>query len=110
MSGFIIHHYNITDRSRIDQLGPLSRPIVEKYGGAILISSPIKAFKGNSPYVSMVVYQFDDFDAALACYHSSEMQDLTPLRDQIIDGISMILPGHSETEKVMNSGYFSQGL
>ena len=108
MSGFIINHYNIIDRSRVDELGPLSLPIIEKYGGIILIASPVKCLKGSTVYSNMVVYQFDNFDAALTCYHSSEMKDLAKLRDQIIDGIAMVLPGHSETEKVISSGYFSQ--
>ncbi len=106
MSGFVIHHYNIIDRSRVDELGPLSLPIVEKHGGTILIASPVKALKGTT-YSHMVVYQFDSFDAALTFYHSSEMQEFAALRDQIIDGISMVLPGHSETDQVVSSGYFS---
>ncbi|MEO9873707.1 MAG: DUF1330 domain-containing protein [Anderseniella sp.] len=108
MSGFVIHHYNIVDRSRVGELGPLSLPIVEKYGGTILIASPLKALKGST-YSNMVVYQFDSFDAALTFYHSNEMTDFAKLRDQIIDGISMVLPGHSETDQVVSSGYFSTG-
>ncbi|NQZ30978.1 MAG: hypothetical protein HRU06_06865 [Oceanospirillaceae bacterium] len=42
MSGYIIHHYNITDQSRIDQLGPLSLPIVEKYAGQLLVASRVQ--------------------------------------------------------------------
>ena len=108
MSGFVLHHYNIIDRSRVDELGPLSLPIVERYGGTILIASPVKALSGSS-YSHMVVYRFDNFDAALTYYHSKEMRDFVKLRDQIIEGISMVLPGHSETDQVVSSGYFSRG-
>lgn len=108
MSGFVIHHYNIIDRSRIDELGPLSLPIVEKHGGTILIASPVKALKGST-YSHMVVYQFDSFDAALTFYHCNEMKSLAKFRDQIIDGIAMVLPGHSETDQVVSSGYLSAG-
>lgn len=105
MAGFVIHHYNIIDRSRVDELGPLSLPIAKKYGAEILIASPVKALKGST-YSHMVVYQLESFEAALAFYNSAEMAEFAELRDQIIEGIAMVLPGHSETEAVVNSGYF----
>lgn len=40
-------------------------------------------------------------------YHSSEMQEFATLRDQIIDGVSMVVPGHSETDQLVSCGYFS---
>ena len=107
MSGFVIFHYNIIDRSRVDELGPLSLPIAEKYGATILIASPVRALNGST-YSHMVVYQLDSFDAALKFYDSDEMKELALVRNQIIQGISMVLPGHSETDKVVSSGYFSQ--
>ena len=106
MAGYILHYYNIIDRARVDELGPLSLPIVEKYGGEIMVASPVKVPKGKSIYSSMIIYKFESFEAALKCYHSPESVDLSKLRDQIIDGISMVLPGHTETESVISSGYF----
>ncbi|KZL17370.1 hypothetical protein PsWM33_05301 [Pseudovibrio sp. WM33] len=29
MAGYVLHHYNIIDRSRIEELGPRSLPIIE---------------------------------------------------------------------------------
>ena len=39
MSGYIIYHYNILDEERIDQLGTLSLPILEKYSGKIVVGN-----------------------------------------------------------------------
>ncbi len=106
MAGYVLHHYNVIDRSRIDELGPLSLPIADKYGAEVMISSPVKALKGKTSYSGMVVYKLKSFEAALEFYHSPEMTELAKFRDEIIEGFAMVLPGHSETERVINSGYF----
>ena len=106
MAGYVLHHYNIIDRSRIDELGPLSLPIADKYGAEIMVASPIKALKGKTTYSNMVIYELESFEAALEFYHSPEMKELAKFRDEIIDGFAMVLPGHTETEKVISSGYF----
>ncbi|MEP3277583.1 MAG: DUF1330 domain-containing protein [Stappiaceae bacterium] len=106
MAGYVLHHYNIIDRSRIDELGPKSLPIVEKYGGELIVASPVKTLIGSTSYSSMVVYEFASFEAALEFYNSPEMADLAEFRNQVIDGFATVLPDHSETEDVVQSGYF----
>ncbi|NIZ59841.1 DUF1330 domain-containing protein [Sedimentitalea sp. CY04] len=106
MAGYVLHHYNIIDRSRVGELGPMSLPIVEKYGAELLISSPVKALKGSTSYSNMVVYKFESFAAALEFYHSPEMAEFAIFRDKIIEGFATVMPGHSETEDVVKSGYF----
>lgn len=105
MPGFVINHYNIIDRSRIHELGPLTLPIAQKYGAEIIIASPVKALVGKT-YSHMVVYQLESFEAALAFYHSPELAALAEMKNQIIEGFSTVVPGHTETEKVVQSGYF----
>ena len=109
MAGYVLHHYNIIDRSRIDELGPMSLPIVEKYKGELIVASPVKTVIGSTSYSGMVVYKFDSFEAALKFYHSPEMIELAKFRDQVIEGFATVLPGHSETENVVKSGYFTTG-
>lgn len=106
MAGYVFHHYNIIDRSRVGELGPKSLSILEKYEGEILIASPMKPLKGTTAYSNMVAYKFASFTAALEFYHSPEMAEFASFRDQIIDGFATVIPGHTETEDVMNSGYF----
>lgn len=107
MAGYVLHHYNIIDRTRIDELGPRSLPIVEKYGGELIVASPVKALIGSTSYTSMVMYKFDSFEAALKFYHSPEMAELAKFRDQVVEGFATVIPGHSETENVVKSGYFT---
>ena len=106
MAGYILHYYNIIDRSRVDELGPLSLPVVEKCGGELVVASPVKMLKGEATYSNMIIYKFESFEAALKCYNSPESSEFHKLRDQIVDVVSMALPGDSETEKVISSGYF----
>lgn len=97
MSGYIVCHYNILDRSRIDELGPLSLPIVEKYGGEICIASPVTRLE-ESPYSHMVVYRFPDAASARAYYESEENQKFVKLRREITDGMVVFAPGYESTE------------
>ncbi|WP_306260090.1 DUF1330 domain-containing protein [Pararhizobium sp. IMCC21322] len=105
MSGFVIHHYNIIDRSRVDELGPLTLPIAEKYGADVIVASPVKALTGKT-YSHMVIYQLESFEAALSFLHSPEMKGLEEMRNQIIEGFAAVVPGHTETADVVKSGYF----
>ena len=108
MAGYVVHHYNIIDRDRVDQLGPKSLKIAEKYGATVLVGSPVKTLTGTSDYSHMVIYKLDSFEAALRFYHSPEMAEFSEFRDQIINGFSAVLPGHDETEAVVDSGYFAK--
>ena len=91
MSGFIIYHYNILDRERIEQLGPLSLPIVEKYGGALVVGSSVTTLEG-SPYTHMVVYKFKTKESAKSFYESEQSQELSKLRNEITEGFVVFVP------------------
>lgn len=106
MAGYVLHHYNVIDRSRVDELGPLSLVIAEKYGAEVIVASPVKVLKGKTKYSNMVIYKLKSFEAAPEFCHSPEMVEFAVLRDQIVNGFAMVLPGFSETEKAINSGYF----
>ena len=56
----------------------------------------------------MVIYKFDSFDAAERFYYSKEHQELSVLRKQITEGFVTIVPGDSETQKLVDSGYFDK--
>lgn len=98
-------NYNITDRSKIDKLTEMSMPVDKKYGATVLIGSPVKTLEGNT-HSHMVVLEFKDFKTAEKYYYSSENKELSLFRNQITDGWSAIVPGDSETQKIIDSGYF----
>ena len=91
MSGYIIYHYNITDIERIDQLGPLSLPIIEKYAGELVVASGVRVLEG-SPYTNMVIYKFQSMEAAKAFYESEESKELSKLRNEITEGVVICVP------------------
>ncbi len=91
MSGYIIYHYNIIDQTRIDQLGPLSLPILDKYSGELVVGSGVKVLEGAS-YTNMVIYKFKSLDVAKAFYESDEAQELSKLRNEITEGYVVFVP------------------
>ncbi|WP_020406954.1 DUF1330 domain-containing protein [Hahella ganghwensis] len=94
MSGYLIYHYNVVDRERISELGLLSLPIVEKYGGELVIASSVSPLEG-SPYTHMVVYKFESKEKAQEFYESKESKALSKLRNQVTEGTVVFVPGYS---------------
>ena len=97
MSCYIIYQYNILDKERIELLGPLSLPIVEKFGGELMVASFIDCIEGST-YNHMVAYKFKSKDAAKSFYDSKESQELSKLRKEITEGFAMIVPEHEAFE------------
>lgn len=92
MSCYIIYHYNILDKERIEQLGPLSLPIIEKFGGTLVIANYVNCLEGSSPYSHMVAYQFKSKELAEQFYYSEESQELSKLRNEITEGFVVLMP------------------
>lgn len=98
MSCYIIYHYNILDKERIEMLGPLSLPIVEKFGGELVIASHADYLEGSSPYSHMVVYKFISKELAKNFYESEESRGLSKLRNEVTEGFAVLMP-HYEIPK-----------
>ncbi len=95
MSCYIIYHYNIIDKSRIEQLGPLSLPIVEKFGGELVIANHANLLEGSSPYSHMVVYKFKTKELAQSFYDAEESRELSKLRNEITEGFAVLVPEYN---------------
>lgn len=92
MSCYIIYHYNILDKERIELLGPLSLPIVEKFGGELVIADFAECLEGSSPYRHMVAYKFKSKEIAKSFYESEESRELSKLRNEITEGFTVLMP------------------
>jgi len=92
MSCYIIYHYNIIDKERIELLGPLSMPIVEKFGGELIIANYADFLEGTSQYTHMVVYKFDSKERAKAFYACEENRALSKLRNEVTEGFAVLMP------------------
>lgn len=106
MAAYVLYHYKITDRSRIDELTRQSLPVNEKYGAEVIVGSPVKALEGET-LTHMVILKFANFAAAEQYYYSVEHDELSSLRNQITEGWTAILPGDSETQSLVDTGYFN---
>ena len=91
MSGYLIYHYNVIDKERIHELGPLSLPIIEKFGGELVVASTVTGLEGT-PYSHMVMYKFESEERAQAFYESKESIELSKLRNQVTEGSVVIVP------------------
>ena len=92
MSCYIIYHYNIIDKERIELLGPLSVSIVEKFGGELVIANHADCLEGSSPYSHMVVYKFKNRELAKSFYESNESRELSKLRNEVTEGFVVLMP------------------
>ncbi len=106
MAAYVIYHYEITDRSQIDELTRLSLPVNEKYHAKLIIGSPVKALEGTT-FTHIVMLEFKNFETAKEYYYSVENKEITILRNKITSGWATIVPGDSETQAVVDSGYFN---
>ena len=91
MAGYVVFHYNVLDPDHIDELGPRSLPILERYGGELVVGSVVKRLEG-SPFTHMVVYRFANEAAAMAYHGCDEMRDLSTLRHGITEGFAVYVP------------------
>ncbi len=92
MSCYIIYHYNILDKERIELLEPLSLPIVEKFGGELVVANSVTCLEGSSPYIHMVVYKFKSKDVAKSFYESKESREVSKLRNEVTEGFAVLVP------------------
>jgi len=92
MSFYIIYHYNIIDKERIKLLGPLSLPIVNKFGGELIVANTVTYLEGSSPYNHMVVYKFKNKEIAKKFYESEESKELSKLRNEVTEGFVVLMP------------------
>lgn len=92
MSYYVINHYNIIDNERIDLLGPLSMPIVEKFGGELVIANEVDFLEGSSPYSHMVVYKFKTKALAKSFYECEESRALSKLKNEVLEGFMILIP------------------
>lgn len=92
MSCYIIYHYNIIDKERIELLGSLSVPIIEKFGGELVIANHADFLEGASPYSHMVVYKFKSKELAKCFYESEESRELSKLRNEVTEGVVVLIP------------------
>jgi len=105
MSGYVVFNYKILDRNRIDELTERCQSVNEKYGAEVIVGTPVKTVEGSA-LPNMVIYKFKSFDAAKDWYYAEEGKETSDFRKEITEGWATIIPGVSETDDLVKSGYF----
>ena len=91
MSAYIIYNYKITNRDKINELGPLSLEIIKKYSAQLVVASPTQILEGSA-YSNMVMYKFKSMEDAKAFYNCFESKELKKLRNEITEGFAVLVP------------------
>jgi len=106
MPAYVIFNYEILDQSRIDEFTALTKPINKKYQAEVIVASPVKPIEGTA-LPNIVIYKFKDFDSATHWYYSDEREEISGIRNGVLEGWGTIVPDISETEAITLSGYFN---
>ena len=83
---FLVGNFKVNDPALMAEYGHNAAPLVEKYGGKMVISADaLNVVEGQAQPI-LVIIQFPDIDKANAFYHSGEYAPLKQLRIQATSG------------------------
>ncbi|MGH9213052.1 MAG: DUF1330 domain-containing protein [Acidimicrobiales bacterium] len=81
MTTYVIGTLEVTDPQPLEEYGRRVGPIVEQHGGRFLAVGPVTHHIEGDPAPTMVaLIAFDDADAALRWYHSTDYTTIRHLR------------------------------
>jgi len=97
MSAYIIFNYNITNRDEIDKLSKLSKASDKKskYNPKVIVADIVKPVEGLSKLTHIVIYEFDNLNAANKWYYEESSEDVKKLRQDITEGWVTIVDGYT---------------
>ena len=95
MPAFVIFNYNIKNRDKIDKLSKLSKASDKKskYAPKVIVANVLKPVEGASSLTHIVIYEFDNLDAANNWYYEESSNDVKKLRQDITEGWVTIVEG-----------------
>ncbi|MEH6348109.1 MAG: DUF1330 domain-containing protein [Bermanella sp.] len=96
MPAYIIFNYEITDRSRIEELSQRSKisDANSKYKSKLVAATCVESVEGKAlPHI--VMYEFENIEIATKWYYEDSSQDVAVLRKEITNGWVSIIPGYT---------------
>ena len=94
MPAYIMFNYEITDRSRIEELSRRSKisDANSQYKSKLIAATCVETVEGKAlPH--LVMYEFENMDVATKWYYQDSNQDVAKLRQEITNGWVSIIPG-----------------
>jgi len=97
MAAYIISNDKvITDAEKFDTYRQLAGPLIERFGGRILVrGGAITDLEGDFGLNRVVIVEFDDVEAARRFYYSDEYEPLMLLRQSASSSAAVIVEGPS---------------
>jgi len=93
--GYWIVHVTVTDADGYPRYVAADTPVIMRHQGRFLVrGGPFTAPEGSA-HERHVVIEFPSYEAALACYHSSDYQDAIKLRQAYAKSEIVIVEGCS---------------
>lgn len=82
MPGYWVAQVNVTDLERYKKYSELVPAVLDKYGAKFLArGGRHETLEGDAAKTRVVVIEFESFERALECYHSSDYQEVRKFRD-----------------------------
>ena len=91
--GYIVADIHVRDKEGFEKFREMALPVIEEYGGKILVRTPnVEAREGKKSGV-VVVIEFESMDKARKFYESEAYQAAKAVRDKGVTTIMILLEG-----------------
>lgn len=91
--GYWIGRVDVHDPQAYKRYVEANGPVFEKYGARFLVRGGAFENPEGTSRARQVVLEFDSYEKARACYHSSDYQDILGLRTAHSEGDMVIVEG-----------------
>jgi len=96
MSAFLIAHLNVTDPTAFEDYRAAVPDVIARFGGRYLVrGGAVEVLEGEWRVPRLVILAFDSMDRAKQFYHSTEYQEILPLRLAAAKGDVVLIEGAS---------------
>jgi uncharacterized protein (DUF1330 family) len=92
MSAYVIVNNTPTDPEKLKEYGGQAGPIVQKYGGELVLSGAVTdVLHGDHAHPRCVILKFENAEAARTWYNSAEYQAIIPTRNEGADTVFYVV-------------------
>jgi uncharacterized protein (DUF1330 family) len=92
MPVYVIFNQKITDIEKYKEYSGLAAPLVQKYGGKIVVAEPNADILEGSPFPMIAILEFESKEAAHRWYNSPEVQGTIAMRFASTEGWAVTAP------------------
>ena len=94
MKGYIISHYDVTDKETYEPPVKSAAAVIEQYGGTFIVASPKGEALDGTPSLVNIVIEFESLDAAQQFYDSLEYAPHKERRLASTEGWTVVISGY----------------